>query len=112
MNLRLAVAPVLLSPLLAAIATAPIAEAQSCGELGGNHCSQDGYCPMGFNSLGDTYDPCSPCCQSGPSCGELGGDHCSQSGSCPAGYRFLGRTYEPCRSTSATGTGSIPRSPR
>ena len=73
----------------------------SCGELGGDHCSQSGSCPDSYDSLGTTYD-CDPCCKQqplpGPSCGELGGDHCSQSGSCPDGYDSLGTTYDcnPC----------------
>ena len=76
----------------------------SCGELGGDGCSQSGQCPPGYDSLGTTYD-CNPCCKQqppppppGPSCGDLGGNHCSQSGSCPSGYDFLGITYDcnPC----------------
>jgi len=77
------------------------ASAQSCGELGGDYCSQTGSCPAGYDSLGPSND-CSPCClqqpPSGPSCGELGGDYCSQSGSCPAGYDSLGLSNDcsPC----------------
>jgi len=77
------------------------ASAQSCGELGGDYCSQTGSCPAGYDSLGPSND-CSPCClqqpPSGPSCGELGGDYCSQTGSCPAGYSSLGSSNDcsPC----------------
>lgn len=74
--------------------------AQSCGEVGGDYCSQSGVCPQGHTSLGQTYD-CNPCCQEvsqGPSCGALGGNWCSQSGGCPSGYDSLGGTYDcnPC----------------
>src|SRR5712691_9438464 len=77
--------------------------AQSCGELGGDYCSQSGGCPEGYDSLGATYD-CNPCCRQqpppdpGPSCGAVGGDYCSQSGGCPEGYDSLGATYDcnPC----------------
>ncbi len=34
----------------------------SCGELGGNYCSQEGFCPDGASDLGVTTD-CNPCCQ-------------------------------------------------
>lgn len=74
------------------------AAAQSCGEIGGDYCSQSGSCPSGFESLGQTYD-CNPCCrevEQGPSCGEVGGNWCSQTGSCPSGYDSLGQTYD-CR---------------
>ncbi|HEX9726703.1 MAG TPA: PKD domain-containing protein, partial [Vicinamibacteria bacterium] len=81
-----------------------IAAAQSCGELGGDYCSQSGSCPAGYDSLGPSND-CSPCCvqeqqppPAGPSCGQMGGDYCSQSGSCPAGYHSLGPSNDcsPC----------------
>jgi hypothetical protein len=74
------------------------AQGPSCGELGGDYCSQSGACPPSHTSLGETWD-CNPCCQSsGPSCGELGGDYCSQSGSCPANHNDLGHTRDchPC----------------
>jgi hypothetical protein len=69
----------------------------SCGELGGDYCSQWGYCPTGYDDLGVTWD-CNPCCHQGPACGAIGGDYCSQSGSCPAGYDSLGGTWDchPC----------------
>jgi hypothetical protein len=71
--------------------------AQTCGEIGGDWCSQNGACPVGRHSLGETQD-CRPCCQtnapSGPSCGELGGNYCSQTTSCPAGYVSLGSTWD------------------
>jgi hypothetical protein len=77
-------------------AAAPL-EAQSCGEIGGDWCSQTGSCPAGRHSLGRTSD-CNPCCRtnepSGPSCGELGGNYCSQTSSCPAGYASLGTTWD------------------
>ena len=38
---------------------------QSCGSIGGDVCSQDGTCPSGTTSLGDTYD-CKPCCDGVP----------------------------------------------
>lgn len=89
-------------PILVLLSTGAvrIASAQSCGELGGDYCSQSGGCPSGYNSLGGTWD-CNPCCQSvpqGPSCGEAGGDWCSQSGGCPSGYNSLGQTWDchPC----------------
>ncbi len=72
-------------------------ETQSCGEVGGDYCSQTGSCPAGRHSLGQTND-CNPCCRtnepSGPSCGALGGNYCSQTGSCPAGYANLGGTWD------------------
>ena len=75
----------------------------SCGELGGDECSQSGSCPEGYDSLGGTYD-CNPCCKSEPpppprpSCGAMGGDYCSQDGSCPDGYDSLGQSNDcdPC----------------
>jgi len=83
---------------LALLGMAPIRplRAQSCGELGGDYCSQSGGCPGGRNSLGQTYD-CNPCCQSapaGPSCGQLGGSLCSEGSSCPAGFANLGQTWD------------------
>jgi hypothetical protein len=43
------------------------ASAQSCGELGGNYCSQSGACPSGSTNLGQSFYPptqleCNPCC--------------------------------------------------
>ncbi|HSN56112.1 MAG TPA: hypothetical protein VLT32_15665 [Candidatus Sulfomarinibacteraceae bacterium] len=78
----------------------------SCGETGGDYCSQTGSCPAGYASLGSTYD-CGPCCRSLDSCGEMGGNYCSQTGSCPAGYNSLGASFDcspcckakPCQST-------------
>ncbi len=90
--------PVLLLFNLVLASGAPVA-AQSCGELGGDLCSQSGGCPALYTSLGQTWDPCNPCCQhQGPSCGEAGGDWCSQTGQCPAGSDSLGQTYDcnPC----------------
>ncbi|MGH9462100.1 MAG: hypothetical protein ACRD1X_12835, partial [Vicinamibacteria bacterium] len=75
------------------------AAAQSCGEIGGDYCSQSGSCPTGYDSLGSSSD-CSPCCvreqepPPGPSCGQMGGDYCSQTGSCPAGYDSLGSSSD------------------
>jgi len=91
--------PLFASALLLSL-YANVASAQSCGEIGGDYCSQDGSCPGGYNDLGSTYD-CNPCCQqaqSGPSCGDVGGDYCSQNASCPSGYTDLGQTYDcnPC----------------
>src|SRR5215470_862059 len=43
-------------PLVILIAAAGHANAQSCGELGGDRCEQSGSCPAGFGSLGSTYD--------------------------------------------------------
>jgi hypothetical protein len=90
------------SALLAGLlVSAKAALAQSCGDIGGDYCSQSGGCPGGYDNLGQTYD-CNPCCreqqQQGPSCGAIGGDYCSQSGSCPGGYDNLGQTYDcnPC----------------
>lgn len=94
--------PALLIALLVLLLVgwARVARAQSCGEAGGDYCSQSGSCPAGYNSLGQTWD-CNPCCESvpqGPSCGALGGNWCSQGGGCPAGYDSLGQTYDcnPC----------------
>jgi len=83
--------------VLATLAGTAPAEAQSCGEIGGDYCSQNGLCPGGYYSLGGTYD-CHPCCKAGPSCGGIGGDYCSQSGGCPPGYESFGQTYDcnPC----------------
>jgi hypothetical protein len=79
----------------------------SCGEMGGDFCSQSSTCPFGYASLGFSYD-CNPCCRqnsapptptpSGLSCGEMGGDYCSQNGTCPGGFRSLGSSYDckPC----------------
>ena len=91
--------------LLVILGHAAPAGAQSCGELGGDYCSQTGGCPGGYNSLGQTLD-CNPCCQSGPSCGAIGGNWCSQSGSCPPGYQSLGQTYDcnPCCQQGVQGT--------
>src|SRR5262249_31340246 len=36
----------------------------SCGELGGNYCSQTTSCPGGYANLGATWD-CAPCCLRG-----------------------------------------------
>jgi hypothetical protein len=71
--------------------------AKSCGEMGGDYCSQSNSCPGGYDSLGKSYD-CAPCCRKGPSCGALGGNYCSQGGSVPAGYENLGVTWDcnPC----------------
>ena len=76
------------------------ASSQSCGDIGGNYCSQTGSCPAGFDSLGTTFD-CNPCCQEAapaPSCGDMGGDYCSQTGSCPSGFTSLGTSSDcsPC----------------
>ena len=78
--------------------------AQSCGEMGGDYCSDSGSCPAGYDSLGSS-DDCNACClqqapppppppPTGPSCGEMGGNYCSDSGSCPAGYDSLGSSYD------------------
>jgi hypothetical protein len=75
----------------------------SCGELGGDYCSQSGACPAGRSSLGQTHD-CNPCCASEPppdpglSCEGLGGNYCSHTGACPAGHDTLGQTPDcnPC----------------
>jgi hypothetical protein len=86
----------------------------SCGDLGGDFCSQSASCPGGYASLGGTYD-CKRCCKqqptptptpAGPSCGDLGGNYCSQSASCPAGYASLGGTYDchPCCKQQPTPT--------
>jgi hypothetical protein len=37
--------------------------APSCGEMGGEYCSQSGGCPEGFDSIGPSSD-CNPCCVS------------------------------------------------
>jgi hypothetical protein len=37
------------------LASAVSAQAQSCGELGGDYCSQGGACPAGYTSLGQSY---------------------------------------------------------
>jgi len=83
-------------------------EAQSCGEIGGDWCSQTGSCPAGRHSLGRTSD-CNPCCRtnepSGPSCGELGGNYCSPTSSCPAGYANLGSTWDCTRCCLRGGQG-------
>jgi len=86
-----------LSTLVLILAFAQPSVAQSCGQAGGNYCSQSGSCPAGYSSLGQTWD-CNPCCLQGPSCGALGGNWCSGTGSCPGGYSSLGRTYDcnPC----------------
>ncbi len=70
---------------------------QSCGAMGGDHCSQSGSCPGGYESLGVSND-CRACCRRGPSCGELGGTHCGQGGDVPDGYESLGATWDcnPC----------------
>jgi hypothetical protein len=65
----------------------------SCGQMGGNYCSQGGSCPGGYDSLGRSTD-CQTCCRQGPSCGARGGNYCSQNGSCPAGYGDLGQTWD------------------
>gem|GEM_PF-5566735 len=36
----------------------------SCGEAGGDYCSQEGACPDGASEIGNTLD-CSPCCLEG-----------------------------------------------
>src|SRR5262249_33739621 len=83
-------------------------EAQTCGEIGGDWCSQDGSCPAGRHSLGQTSD-CRPCCQTneptGPSCGELGGNYCSTTAGCPAGYANLGATWDCTRCCLQGGAG-------
>jgi hypothetical protein len=84
----------------------------SCGEMGGDYCSQTGGCPSGYTSLGMSYD-CGPCCQSLATCGAMGGDHCSQTTVCPAGFNPLGPSFDcatccktkPCTSTGCS-TGS------
>lgn len=101
----------LLIALLLSSALPQVARAQSCGEAGGDYCSQSGSCPANHISLGATYD-CNPCCQSvqqGPSCGELGGNWCSQSGGCPSGYDSVGTTYDcnPCCRQRPQGTMSF-----
>lgn len=78
---------------LALTALGAPSSAQSCGEIGGDYCSQSGSCPAGYDNLGYTYD-CSPCCQQGPSCGAIGGNWCNQGGGCPSGYDSLGQTYD------------------
>jgi hypothetical protein len=94
--------PVILGLLagLVMLASPQATLADSCGEMGGNYCSQTGSCPGGYSSLGDS-DDCHPCCVEEPdlpSCGELGGDHCSQNGHCPSGYSSLGSSWDcnPC----------------
>jgi len=88
--------PFLFFCLLTLVAIADVG-AQSCGEIGGDYCSQNGSCPAGRHSLGSTYD-CNPCCvtnqPSGPSCGALGGNYCSQGNNCPPGYANLGWTWD------------------
>jgi hypothetical protein len=66
---------------------------QSCGQMGGDYCSQWGGCPPGYDSLGVSSD-CHPCCRQGPSCGAVGGNYCSQDGSCPDDAEDLGRTHD------------------
>jgi YD repeat-containing protein len=61
------------------VATAP---GPSCGELGGEHCSDTGACPNGFSSLGPTFD-CDACCDALPTCSQAGG-YCL--GSCTGPY--------------------------
>ena len=65
--------------------------------MGGDHCSQSGSCPGGYESLGVSND-CRACCRRGPSCGELGGTLCGQGGDVPDGYESLGATWDcnPC----------------
>lgn len=97
--------------LLFLLSSVRTASTQSCGEAGGDYCSQSGACPSGYNSLGNTWD-CHPCCRSapqGPSCGAIGGDWCSQSGGCPSGYDSLGTTYDchPCCKQRAQGQMSF-----
>lgn len=101
----------LLIALLFSSALPQVARAQSCGEAGGDYCSQSGSCPANHISLGATYD-CNPCCQfvqQGPSCGDLGGNWCSQSGGCPSGYDSVGTTYDcnPCCRQRPQGTMSF-----
>jgi hypothetical protein len=70
----------------------------SCGEMGGEYCSQSNGCPGNYpEALGRSWD-CAQCCARGPSCGEAGGSWCSQDGSCPDGRGSLGRTWDcdPC----------------
>ena len=79
----------------------------SCGEMGGDYCSQTGACPGGYASLGASFD-CPSCCRSLPSCGEKGGDYCSQDGTCPNGYASLGQSFDCatcCESVSCQSTG-------
>jgi hypothetical protein len=101
---------------------APAQSTRSCGEMGGDYCSQGGSVPSGYESLGVTWD-CNPClkvsaCQSTgcpkgscgwqtdncgsriwcgdclPSCGAMGGDYCSLNATCPAGYQRLGTSSD------------------
>ena len=65
----------------------------SCGELGGDYCSQTNACPSGYDDLGPS-DDCAACCREGSSCGQFGGDYCSQSNSCPPGYDALEETFD------------------
>jgi hypothetical protein len=91
---------------------------ESCGAMGGDHCSQNAWCPDGFSPLGPSSD-CATCCKENPcqstgcpagscgwqtdncgnqihcgdcapTCGAMGGDYCSPNNGCPFSHEQLG----------------------